>query len=149
MRLLDEGRFEEALASFDGNDIRSTFGRAAALHMLGRLDEAEMEYEAVLDADPAHDETLSNLIALNVERFQLQSVERYALRLLAIRGNSQIALRGMIVVAVERGDLDLAANCFARLEPPLEKTGDAVEYRLSRQVVDRLKDHHASVTHPH
>src|SRR3954465_11329669 len=143
-KLLDEGRFEEALASFRGDDVRSTFGRGVALQMLGRFEEAEMEYESVLDADPGHEETLANLIALNIEKFQLDPVERYSRQLLAIRENSQIGLRGLIVVAVERRDFELAANCFARLDPVQENGRDAVEYRLSRQTVNRLKDHHAS-----
>ncbi len=148
-QLLEDGRFKEALACFEGDDVRSVFGRAVALHMLGRFDEAQAEYEDVLAVDPNHQETLSNLVAMNVERFHLELVERYSRRLLAIVPKSQIALQGLIVVAVERRDMDLAASCFARIEPSRPHAGDAVEYRLTRQMVERLKDHHASAAHPY
>ena len=146
-RLLEEGRFEEALASFAGRDLRSTFGRAVALQLLGRFDAAEEAYESVLAADPRHQEGLANLIAMHVERFDLDRVEEYSRRLLAAAPDSQIALRGLIVVAVERRDFELAASCFAKLLPALEPRRDSVEYRLSRRMVDRLQDHNASLAH--
>jgi tetratricopeptide (TPR) repeat protein len=145
--LLEEGRFEEALACFDGDDVRSSFGRGVALQLLGRFEAASEAYELVLSADPKHQETLANLIAMHVERFDLPCVEHYSRRLLAVAPNSQIALRGLIVVAVERRDFDLAARYFAKLTPAEESCRDSIEYRLSRQIVDRLKDHHGSAAH--
>ncbi len=148
-QLLEEGRFDEALASFHGDDVRSVFGRAVALQLLGRFEEAESAYESVLASDPNHEETLANLIAMYVEQFHLENVERYSRRLLAISKDAQIGLRGLLVVAVERRDFELAASCFSKLVPSDEIVRDAVEYRLSRQIVDRLKDHHGSVAHPY
>jgi tetratricopeptide (TPR) repeat protein len=148
-QLLEEGRFEDALACFSGNDLRSAFGRAVSLQMLGRFEESEQAYEVVLAADPSHEETLANLIALNVERFQLERVERYSRRLLEICPNAQVALRGLLVVAVERRDFDIAALLFAKLDLDDTACRDGVEYRLSRQVADRLKDHNGTVAHPY
>ena len=149
-QLLEAGRFEEALISFDsGNDLGCVFGRGVALQMLGRLDEAEAAYDRVLAADPKHTETLANLVALSVEKFDLERVEEYARRLLDLDCDSVIALRGLTVVAVERRDYESAANWFARLAAGDDHCRDAVEYRLSRQVVDRLREHHGSVTRPY
>jgi tetratricopeptide (TPR) repeat protein len=148
-RLLEEGRFEEALACFSGDDVRSMFGRAVALQLLGRFDEAEEAYESVLDADPNHQETLANLIAMSVEQFQLDRVEHHSRRLLAISKDAQIGWRGLMVVAVERRDFGLAARCFAKLDPSDELCRDMVEYRLSRQMVERLKDPYGSIAYPH
>ena len=147
--LLEEGRFEDALACFEGDDLRSIFGRAVTLQLLGRFEEASESYDLVLAADPKHRETLANLIAMHVERFDLSRVEKYSRRLLAIAKDSQVALRGLIVVAVERRDFDLAARCFAKLTPQEESCRDAVEYRLSRQIVDRLKDQNGAATNPY
>jgi tetratricopeptide (TPR) repeat protein len=147
-QLLDEGRYQEALEHFEsGNDLRSVFGRGVALQLLGRFDEAEEAYETVLAADPVHQETLANLLAMSVEEFDLKAVERYAKRLLDLDSTSAVALRGLIVVAVERHDYEFAAICFAKLTLRDEHFRDAIEYRLSRQIVDRLKDIHGQVTH--
>jgi tetratricopeptide (TPR) repeat protein len=154
-RFLDEGRFEEALACFQGDDPRAIFGRGVALQLLARFEEAEAEYLKVLARSPRNEETLANLIALSVERFDLASVERYSRQLLDIAPGAPIALEGLIVVGVERGDYDLAASCFARLKPVEEESRDAVEYRLSRQMVERLKERHrwkeehGPVAHPY
>ena len=76
-QFLKEGRFEDALACFEAcTDPRAIFGRAVALQLLGRLDEAEAVYETVLTAQPGHEEILATLIALNVERFNLDRVEK-------------------------------------------------------------------------
>ena len=146
-RLLEEGRFEQALACFESED--SAFGRAVALQLLRRFDEAESLYEQILSTDPEHSEALANLIALHVEQFRLESVEKYSRRLLAVHPDAPIALQGLLVVAVERREYKLAANCFARLKPLPPDGRDAVEYRLSRQVVERLKDQHGSLANPY
>jgi len=147
---LEEGRFEDALAFFEvSGDLRSMFGRAVALQLLGRFEQAEAAYEQVLAADPKQEETLANLIALNIERFDLPRVELYSQRLLEVAADSAIALRGLIVVAVERRDYELAARYFARLTPGEEGARDTVEYRLNWQIVDRLREHHVSVAHPY
>ena len=148
-RFLDEGRFEEALESFSGSeDAHGFFGRAVALQLLARFEEAEAAYGRLLAAHPGHEEALANLIAMNVEKFDLARIEQYARRLLEISPDAPVALEGLIVVAVERRDFDLAASCFARLSRLEEAGRDAVEYRLSRHIVERLKDHHGSVAHP-
>jgi tetratricopeptide (TPR) repeat protein len=148
---LEEGRFEEALACFEraGRNRSAMFGRAVSLQLLARFEEAEAEYENLLAADPEHAEALANLVAMNVERFHLAGVEEFARRLLIIAPDSAIALQGLIVVAAERRDDELAATCLARLQDSAERCRDGVEYRLSAATLDRLKENHGPVAHPY
>lgn len=148
--LLEQGRFEAALSWFEqSDDAQARFGRGVALQQLGHFDEAEVAYESVLAIFANHAETLANLVALNIERFELARVERYATRLLEAERDSKIALRGLIVVAVERRDYRAAAAYFARLGPEQAPCGDAVEYRLSWQMLERIKEHYGAPADPH
>jgi len=139
-RLLRESRFEEALKCFaSGTGVRAWFGMAAALQMLGRFDEAEAAYERVLEQG-ANDEVLANLIALNIERFDLARVERHSRRLLARNGTAMAAWQGLLVVAVERRDFETAAECFSRIDGSTASADDrAIQYRLSGAMADRLR----------
>src|SRR5277367_6700643 len=69
--LLYLNRLDEALATFqqccDSHDSTASFGKAVALQLLHRFGEAESVYENLLASDASAEETLSNLIALNVE----------------------------------------------------------------------------------
>ncbi len=92
-------RFEAALTCFDecwseGSRRRALFGKAVALQLLRRLDEAEKLYERLLTIDPAAEEALSNLIAMSMEVFELARVQKYSQRLLEINSHSTVALQG-------------------------------------------------------
>ncbi len=151
--LLRSNRIEEALVSFErcwsqGAKARAEFGKAVALQLLRRFDQAEAAYERALRADPRMEQALLNLITMSMEVFDLQRVREYSLRLLELNPENHTALRGLTLIALERRDYDEAARYFARLPESAgavdEKEsagddGDPVEYRLSREVVARLQ----------
>jgi len=154
--LLHLNRFEEALLCFDqcwsgAARRRVLFGTAVALHLLRRFDQAEAGYERVLTLDPSAEEALSNLIAMCVEVFDLEKIQRYSRRLLDINPRAGAALEGLALVAIERREHESAARFFARAAELGTETvyaapygaqrehGDGmIEYRLSREVLDRL-----------
>jgi tetratricopeptide (TPR) repeat protein len=149
-RLLQESRFEDALECFAADTgHRAWFGRAVALHMLGRFDDAEAAYERVLEQE-MNDEALANLIALNVERFDLERVERHSRRLLERSPTATVAWQGLLVVAVERRDFQTAADCFRHIDgvnrsmAPADE--GAIQYRLSHAIAERLRGMHGAVT---
>jgi tetratricopeptide (TPR) repeat protein len=148
--LLHLNRLEEALVCFDqcwsgASRQRVLFGTAVALHLLRRFDQAEAAYERVLTLDPKAEEALSNLIAMCVEVFDLEKIQRYSRQLLDINPRSVPALEGLALVAIERRDHENAARFFARtaelgtVYAAQQEHGDGmIEYRLSREVLDRL-----------
>lgn len=150
--LLRLGRFEAALACFDrcwseGSRRKALFGKAVALQLLRRFDEAEALYERLLAIDPAAEEALSNLIAMSMEDFELARVQKYSQRLLEINSCSAAALKGLAVAAIERLDYATAATYFHRaleVEPgimhPLAEQSDTLEYRISRKIFDSLEE---------
>jgi tetratricopeptide (TPR) repeat protein len=122
---------------------RLWFGTAVALQMLSRWEEAEALFARVLETQPQADEALANLIALNVERFDLGRVEVYALQLLRHDPDSLIALQALTMVAFERRRYEEASDYYFRWRANLAEGGaapreDAIQYRLSRESVDRL-----------
>lgn len=146
-------RLEEALDCFDlcwseAARVPALFGKALMLQLLRRLDEAELTYERVLELDPKAEEALSNLIAMSVEVFDLQRVYHYATRLLEVSPQSTLALQGLTLVALERREYDTAASYFSRLAERAsdgqlsrnDENSDAIEYRVSREVVERLNE---------
>jgi tetratricopeptide (TPR) repeat protein len=150
--LLRLRRFEAALTCFDecwseGSRRRALFGKAVALQLLRRFDEAEKLYERLLTIDPAAEEALSNLIAMSMEVFELARVQKYSQRLLEINSRSTVALKGLALAAIERLDYTAAASYFHRaleldpeiMHPPAEAS-DAVEYRVSRKIFDSLEE---------
>jgi len=150
--LLRLKRFEEALACFDlcWSDTakeQATFGKAVALQLLRRFDDAENLYQRLLALNPNAEEALSNLIAMSMEVFDLTRVWTYSYQLLEKGSQSQAALQGLVLVALERHDDSTAARYFARLVehhpecliPKREEEDDGnITYRLSREVVERL-----------
>jgi tetratricopeptide (TPR) repeat protein len=138
--LLDQNRVNEALACFESADDRSAwFGRAVALHLLGRLDEAEAAYLRVMEQMP-NEEALANLVALAVEKFDLERVELYSRKLLEINAEATIGWQGLLVVAVERRDYESAAAYLGRVESRgAIKDESAIQYRLSGNLADRLR----------
>src|SRR5678816_4000718 len=84
--LLRLNRLEKALECFDkcwseSAQRQALFGKGVALHLLRRFDEAEIVYERVLALDGKAEEALANLIALSMEVFDLERVQRYSRRL--------------------------------------------------------------------
>jgi tetratricopeptide (TPR) repeat protein len=67
------GRHQAALTAFDSAlavwpaDPTARLGRANNLYLLGRPEEAEAAYRAVLDTEPGHPVALHNLVTLLVE----------------------------------------------------------------------------------
>ena len=151
-RLLQLGRYEEALACFNAlldQDPDARFGSAVALQLLGRFEEAEQQYQRVLAIFPRDEEVLSNLIAMSVEQFDLDRVERYSRRLLQINADHTVALEGLTLTAVERRDYPTAAQYLSRIVWSEEPPGDAIEYRLSPALADRLRSLYGTIANSH
>lgn len=118
--LLHLNRAEEALEYFEevyqsSGGWPARLGRAAALHLLGRLFESKTGYEAVLAENPNSEDVLSNLIAINAAIQDLDKVREYAVRLMELSGRSLSALQGLTMVALEQGDNQTAARYCDRI----------------------------------
>jgi tetratricopeptide (TPR) repeat protein len=151
--LLRLNRLESALNCFDqcwsdAAQRQALFGKGVALQMLRRFDAAEIAYERVLTLDGKAEEALANLIAMSMEVFDLERVQRYSRRLVEINPRSIPGLQGLTLVAVERGDMETAARHFATLaeqapgsvRPTRDASEDVIEYRVSRKAIDRIKE---------
>ncbi len=112
--LLHLNRLEEALAIFDRccrgcEPGPALIGKAVALQLLHRFDEADSAYSALLASDPNSEEALSNFIAMGIETNNLSQVRDHSLRLLEIRPHSMVALQGLATVALADSDHPAAA----------------------------------------
>ena len=151
--LLRLKRFKEALACFelcesDAAREPAMFGRAAALQLLRRFDEAEEVYLRLLALNPKAEEALSNLIAMSMEVFDLTRVLRYSRQLFEINDQSQAALQGLVLAALERHEYSDAAGYFARLmehhaEITISREPDdgSIKYRVSREAIELMNFH--------
>ena len=150
--LLHLNRLEQALDCFDqcwsdAAQRPALFGKGVALQLLRRFEEAEAAYERVLVVDGKSEESLANLIAMSMEVFDLDRVLRYSRRLVAINPGSVQGLQGLTLVAIERGEMAIAAQHFSKLvelapdllRPSREASDDVIEYRVSSTVIERLK----------
>jgi len=113
--LLEQHRPEEALTVFEQCQIydpqgRAAFGRAAALAMSGRLEEARLAFERLLQSDPIHREVITNLMALAAATGDIQRLEGYSRMLLELDPQSLDALQGLANVAFLRMDFRSAAR---------------------------------------
>ena len=132
----------------DAAQRQALFGKGVALQLLRRFDEAEMAYERVLALDGKAEEALANLIAMSMEVFDLERVQRYSRRLVTINPKSVPGLQGLTLVAVERGQMEAAARYFSTLvemaqesvRPRRDASEDAIEYRVTRKAIERLKE---------
>jgi len=127
--LLHLHRVEEALANFDccwsdASRWRALFGKAVALHLLGRWNEAEAAYDRLLLSDPKSAEVLSNLIGMSIETHDLEAATRFSMRLLDVFPRSTIALRGLATVALERQEYEDAVRYCGQV---VELAPDCVE----------------------
>jgi tetratricopeptide (TPR) repeat protein len=138
--LLYLNRLDEALTSFhecsDATRGPALFGKAVALQLLHRYGEAGNTYEILLATDPNSEETLSNLIALNIETQDLDRVRDFSQRLLKISPHSPAALQGMATVALERQDHHAAARYCDRI---VQLAPDCLEaWHNLRVALDRI-----------
>jgi tetratricopeptide (TPR) repeat protein len=138
--LLYLNRLEEALAIFrqcsNAIEAPAAFGEAVALQLLHRFAEAENAYEVLLASDPNCEETLSNLIALNVEMEDFDRVRDYSQRLLNISPQSPAALQGLAAVALDRQDHHAAARYCDRI---VQLAPDCLEgWHNLRVALDRI-----------
>jgi tetratricopeptide (TPR) repeat protein len=127
--LLHLNRAEEALAIFTqcaaGFDpTPALIGKAVALQLLRRFEEAWMAYSALLASDPNSEEALSNSIAMGIETDDLKRVRDHSMRLLDISPHSTVALQGLATAAFGGSDYSAAAFYCNRL---LELAPDSLE----------------------
>ncbi len=144
--LLHLNRAEEALTSFDScrsNAARekALFGKAVALQLLGRFADSEAVYRQLLASDNNVEEVLANLIAMSMEKHDLEAVGRYSRRLLDASPKSCIAIQGLAAVALERGEYEKAVQWCGRI---VEQAPDVMEawHNLrfaTGQVISRLQ----------
>jgi tetratricopeptide (TPR) repeat protein len=118
--LLHLNRVEEALVIFDqrGRDLEpgpALLGKAVALQLLHRFDEALTAYAVLLASDPNSEEVLSNLIAMGIETDDLKRVWDHSLSLLEICPHSTVALQGLATVAFAASDHPAAASYCDRI----------------------------------
>jgi tetratricopeptide (TPR) repeat protein len=151
--LLRLNRLEQALNCFDqcwseAAQRHALFGKGVALQLLRRFEEAEIAYERVLALDGKAEEALANLISMSMEIFDLERVRRYSRRLVEINPRSVPGLQGLTLVALERGDMESAARHFSTLveqapeslRPTQDASEEVIEYRVSREAIDRFKE---------
>ena len=120
--LLQQGKAQEALASFDMalergrrqdpnmNQDRILAGKAVALQHTGRIEEAEELYKKLLPADPNSPGLLSNCIVVSMARKDDARVKELSERLLKVQPQSAPALQGLAAVAIARGDYSAAVQ---------------------------------------
>ena len=118
---LHEKRVEEALSSFEsvlaekpGYD-KSEYGKAVALHLLGRDDEALQSYLRVLPGNGNNAELLNNLVGLSIKRGDDTKAKEYCEKLLKVRPGARTAFEGQVASAIARGDFKAAAQHGAQL----------------------------------
>jgi len=129
----------QALEVFERSGPAALFGKAVALQLLGRVDEAATAYESWFAEQPdaTHSaEALANLIALSAERDDLEHMREYSQKLLDIAPQSTVALQGLATVALERRDNHAAARYCDRI---LELAPDCLEgWHNLRVALDRI-----------
>jgi tetratricopeptide (TPR) repeat protein len=127
--LLHLDRAESALSNFDNcwseaARLRALFGKAVALQLLHRFDEAEATYERLLSSEPNSEEALSNLVVLSIDAGDHEAARRRALRLLEISPHSTVALQCLAGLALERREYEAAVRFCGRI---VERAPDCME----------------------
>jgi len=153
--LLHLKRAEEALANLDrcwSDAARgpALFGKAVALQLLRRFDDAAAAYQRVLASDPNSEEVLSNLIGLSVEAGDLEAARRYSLRLLEVCPQSTTALQGLAAIALERREYEAAVHYCGRIverDPACVEAWHNLRFATGR-VMSALKAPQALLTSP-
>src|SRR5579864_3136448 len=101
------GCFDKVLASNAGHET-ALFGKAVALQLLWKFDEATALYLKILEKNPQSEECLTNLITIGIARKDHDAIQKYSERLLAIRPISQAALEGLATCAFHSSDYEAA-----------------------------------------
>jgi len=127
--LLHMKRPEEALAHFERCGAervsqRAVFGKAVALQLLRRHEEAEGHYRRILASDPRHEASLANLIALYAETGDFEKLRRYATRLLEVAPDSVTALQGLAAASLGNHEYEAASRYCSRI---VERAPNCVE----------------------
>jgi tetratricopeptide (TPR) repeat protein len=134
--LLKMDRVETALQVFERSGGPALFGKAVALQLLERFDEAASAYESWLELQPNSEEALANLIAISAETHDLEHMREYSQKLLSIAPRSPVALQGLATVALEQRDNHAAARYCDRI---LELAPDCLEgWHNLRVALDRI-----------
>lgn len=114
-------QYKDAITALDQclvKDARyrpAIYTKAVALHLTWSFDEAAKLYEKVLEAEPASEETLLNLISLGLQQKNFPLLERYSKRLLELKPDAPEGLEGLAVCAFSRGEFDVAAGHYQTL----------------------------------
>lgn len=106
--------FERCLELNPESDV-SRFGRAVALQLLERYDEAVEVYGVLLERESLVADALSNLISIAMARGDLAAARGYAERLQAVRPDHRAAVEGLAAAALAAQDYGAAARHCAKL----------------------------------
>src|SRR5260370_19594883 len=118
---LHTGAFEKALDGFEQclkakADLEpAQFGKAVALHLSGKLVEADALYRKLLARSPNSEELLGNLVAAGIARKDNAAVKEFSERLFRTLPTSPAALEGLATLAFSKGDFQTAAAHCSKL----------------------------------
>ncbi len=93
----------------------TTFDEAAALHRLGRWEEALALYTRIPESAESYADALVNMIAIAAARNDLSKLRDYGEELLRLRRQSRPALQALMQSAMATGDYRAAAQHGTRL----------------------------------
>jgi tetratricopeptide (TPR) repeat protein len=104
---------------------------ARALHLSGRLDQAQAAYQEILDLHPAHSDALHSLGLLAAQAKRLESAVELISRSIAANSNNALAFynRGSILI-----DLGEYAAALASLERSIELRADFYNAHIAQGV---------------
>src|SRR5229473_1305505 len=106
--------FEQCLKAKAGLEP-AQFGKAVALHLAGKLAEADALYRKLLPRSPNSEELLGNLVAAGIERKDNAAVKEFSERLYRTLPTSAAALEGLATLAFSKGDFKTAAAHCSKL----------------------------------
>src|SRR5258708_5116057 len=118
---LHTGAFEKALDGFEqclkvrADLSEAQFGKAVALHLAGKLVEADTLYRKLLPRSPNSEELLGNLVAVGMARKDNAAVKEFSQRLFRTQPASAAALEGLATLAFSEGDFETAAAHCSKL----------------------------------
>ncbi len=129
----------------DADVFRKAFEDAFRQHQAGRLDEAERQYNALLEIAPADANCLHLLGVLNSQRGRFEAAVGLIRKAIAIRPNVATYHSNLGVALNELGRADEAAACFRRaLELKPDYPEAHVNLGIALKNLDRLDDAVAS-----
>ena len=109
------------LAAFPEQE-QALFGKAVALQQIGRPQEAVEYYRKVLARNPRSEEALSNLVALFLERKDVEAVRHWAAMLAELKPESAVATEALAALAFTDGDyLTAVRHCRTLTEVAPER----------------------------